>query len=119
MLSYSTILQGHTTTEEAAKEWAQGFDFSQDEVEENSYSHSRYIDTINNIEIHYCYGADYYFFCDAATEDKKIKDFKEGIEGIEFLRNAVQWFNYRDEHLNAEKTPKQLLNEYLEEVNHG
>jgi len=64
MKVYSTILQGHEATKENAKEWAQGFGFSQDETEDFGYKFCHYIETVNGIDIHYNYGADYYFFSD-------------------------------------------------------
>lgn len=35
-----------------------------------------------------------------------------GLNGIEILRNAVKWFDYRPEVHNEDKTPQHLLNEY-------
>lgn len=47
----------------------------------------------------------------------KAKDFKEGIDGIEFLRALVNSFNFRYEHLNENKTPYQLIKEYEKVLN--
>lgn len=47
---------------------------------------------------------------------KKLKDLNKGLDGIEFLRNLVNAYGWRDEHLNAEKTPIQLINEYMKYV---
>ena len=48
---------------------------------------------------------------------KKIKDLNKGLDGIDFLRNLVNAYGWRDEHLNGEKTPTQLINEYLKYLN--
>tara|TARA_R110002012_G_C11439498_1_gene590431 strand:+ start:21 stop:200 length:180 start_codon:yes stop_codon:yes gene_type:complete len=48
---------------------------------------------------------------------KKIKDLNKGLDGIDFLRGLVNNYGWRDEHLNGEKTPIQLINEYLKYVN--
>lgn len=73
MKTYNTILQGHEATEENARNFAQGFDFSQDEMENTNTSihYDNYIDTINGIEIYYNRTADYYFFADAEEEEEK------------------------------------------------
>ena len=47
----------------------------------------------------------------------KLKDLNKGIDGIEFLRDLVRAFDYRSEFLNEDKTPTQLINEYLKVVN--
>jgi len=65
MGTYSVILQGSDATEENARNFALGFDFSQSELQECSSKDSTYIDTLNGIDIYYHYGADYYFFKDA------------------------------------------------------
>ena len=62
MKSYSTILQ--EVTEQEAREWAQGFDFSQDELSTCPVKRYNYVDTVNGISIYYDYAADYYFFSD-------------------------------------------------------
>ena len=64
MKVYSVILQGSEATEQNAIDFAQGFDFSESEVEEYNTMDKTYIDTINGIDIYYQYGADYYFFTD-------------------------------------------------------
>ena len=48
---------------------------------------------------------------------KKLKDLNNGIDGIEFLRDLVSAYNCRPEYFNADKTPTQLINEYLKCVN--
>lgn len=55
MKTYETILQGSEAVESFAIDFAQGYDFSGDEIEE-------YIDTVNGVEIYYNQTADYYFF---------------------------------------------------------
>lgn len=47
----------------------------------------------------------------------KLSDFKTDLEGIEFLRNLVNFLDCRDEHYNSNKTPNQLINEYLKYCN--
>lgn len=63
---YDYILQGSEATEENAYDATNCLVWSEVEVLEieNMFPHSRYIDTINGIEIFYNYGADYYFFCE-------------------------------------------------------
>ena len=65
MKTYSVILQGSDATEENARNFALGFDFSESELEEYNGKDNSYVDTINGIDIYYQYGADYYFFTDA------------------------------------------------------
>ena len=64
MKTFSTILQGSEAIEGQALDFAQGFDFSEDETEDYSYNinYDNYIDTINGIEVDYNAPADYYFF---------------------------------------------------------
>jgi len=62
MKTFSTILQGSEATEENAYNFAQGYDFSEDETEEATIFNTSYIDTISGIMIYYNYVADYYFF---------------------------------------------------------
>jgi len=67
MKTYDTILQGHEATEEQAIDWASGFDFSQSELNDDTITFKRYIDTVNGIDVYYDYGADYYFFAPAES----------------------------------------------------
>jgi hypothetical protein len=60
--TYEVILEGHEATEENARAFASGFVFSECEKKSQMLSYSRLVDTVNGIEIWYCYGADYYFF---------------------------------------------------------
>lgn len=64
MTVYQTILQGSEAIESFALEFAQSYDFSEDDIEEQDFSiyYDNYIDTINGIEIYYNTTADYYFF---------------------------------------------------------
>lgn len=48
---------------------------------------------------------------------KKLSDFKSNLKGIEFLRNLVASYDYRNEFLNDNKTPIELCNEYLRYLN--
>ena len=48
---------------------------------------------------------------------KSIKDYKEDLKGVDFLRRLVNWSNYRHEYLNENKTPIQLINEFLKYEN--
>ena len=47
----------------------------------------------------------------------KLSDYKKNSEGMDFLRNLVDNFNCRSENLNENKTPNQLINEYLKYTN--
>jgi hypothetical protein len=64
MTVYQTILQGSEAIEKFALDFAQSYDFSEDDIEEQDFSihYDNYIDTINGIEIFYNNTADYYFF---------------------------------------------------------
>ena len=42
----------------------------------------------------------------------RADNLKDGLNGIEFLRDLVDWLNYRPEDQNEEKTPSQLITEY-------
>ena len=42
----------------------------------------------------------------------RADNLKDGLNGIEFLRDLVSWLNYRPEDQNEEKTPSQLITEY-------
>jgi len=42
-----------------------------------------------------------------------LAQHKEGIAGVNFLRNAVELLNDRPEKFNENKTPGQLLNDVL------
>ena len=44
-------------------------------------------------------------------------NYKEGLDGIQFLRNLVSWSNARTEELHVDKSPKQLINDYLKYLN--
>jgi len=63
MLVYDAILQENYTEQEAI-EWAQGYDFSESEATDQRIAHSRYIETVNGVEVFYDYAGDYYFFVD-------------------------------------------------------
>lgn len=43
----------------------------------------------------------------------KVSDLKDGLDGVEFLRDAVKWLDHRNEHRNGEQTPQQLLNAFF------
>jgi len=64
MKVYSTILQGSEATEDNAINFAKLYDFSEDEICENTALCSQfdYIDTIKGIDIYYNFAGDYYFF---------------------------------------------------------
>lgn len=67
-MSFDFILQGDEATEENAIKAARGMDWSEIEtspVHDNHTRNSRYIDTLNGVEIRYEFAADYYFFIDA------------------------------------------------------
>ena len=68
MIAYSSILKGHEATKKNVEQWAQSFDFSQDEKKDCSYRFSTFYHTVNDIDIYYNYAADYFFFTDHETE---------------------------------------------------
>jgi hypothetical protein len=41
---------------------------------------------------------------------------KDDLNGVEFLRAAVNWLNYRNENLNSKKSPEQLINDFRRAV---
>lgn len=43
----------------------------------------------------------------------------EGLNGIDLLRNAIEWFNYRNETINEDKNPYHLINEYVAALLYG
>ena len=49
----------------------------------------------------------------------KLEDLGKGSDyaGIEFLRSLVRAFDYRDEDLNGNKTPGELVQEFLDYIN--
>ena len=49
-------------TEEEAKEYVTGIDWSEIIINETYIANGRYVCTLNDVEIYYDFGADYYFF---------------------------------------------------------
>jgi len=51
-----------------------------------------------------------------AEQTKELKELREShkkdLSGIDFLRDLTNSFDYRNEYLNADKTPLQLIKEY-------
>ena len=66
MMVYDAILQGDEATEATALDYARGMVWDEVEVSEQEIKYSQFIDTVNGIAVYYDYGADYYFFADAA-----------------------------------------------------
>jgi len=62
MRTYQTILQGSEATIENAYNFATLYDFSKDHISDQKIAFKTFIDTVNDIDIWYDYGADYYFF---------------------------------------------------------
>ena len=63
---YDHSLQGHEATLENAQNHARGIDWQSIEKTENpNITNVSYKDTINGIDIYYCYGTDTYLFTDA------------------------------------------------------
>ena len=48
---------------------------------------------------------------------KSIKNLNKGQEGIDFLNKLVKTYNRRDCNDNSNKTPVQLINEFLDYSN--
>lgn len=67
LLTFNVILQSGETEQEALN-YANGLDWMEAETDYQEILHSRYIDTVNGIEVYYNYGADYYFFADASYD---------------------------------------------------
>jgi len=65
MMVYDAILEGDEATEADALEYAQGMVWDEVEVSEQEIKYSKFINTVNGIDVYYDYGADYYFFTDA------------------------------------------------------
>ncbi|MFT6841802.1 MAG: hypothetical protein ACI8Q1_000239 [Parvicella sp.] len=72
MKVFDSICQGSDATEEIAREFASGFDFSESETSELNSPFKSYIDTVNGIEIYYDYAADYYFFSPKESTAKNL-----------------------------------------------
>ena len=45
-----------------------------------------------------------------------IRNPKEGIRGVEFLRALVDWLDNRPEYLNEGKSPLNLITEFKTEI---
>lgn len=43
----------------------------------------------------------------------------KGLDGVTYLRDMVEWLNWRIEERNTDKTPLQLMNEYNEFLESG
>ncbi len=50
--------------ESDAIDFAKYFVWSECETTEQNIAHTNYIDTVNGVGVHYCYGTGYYFFTD-------------------------------------------------------
>ena len=61
---YGVSLSGDEATLEDAQDWARGFVWSECECSTQDISHVRYEDTVDGIDIYYCYGTDDYLFAD-------------------------------------------------------
>ena len=46
-----------------------------------------------------------------------MKELNKDLQGIDFLRNAVNYFDCRCEFFNQDKNPIQLLKEYYNFIN--
>lgn len=62
MKTYDVILEGCEATEQQAREFAMGLDWSEVTISNGTIKYKTYIDTINGVDIWYDFGADYYFF---------------------------------------------------------
>ena len=61
--TFNPILPGHQNTPQDAKDFAIGYDFSQEEEPQaQEIAHVNFIDKIQEVEIYYCYGTDDYLF---------------------------------------------------------
>ena len=47
---------------------------------------------------------------------KEIQKYNNDIDGVEFLRDLVNWLNFRNEHLNSNKTPLFLMKEFINDM---
>ena len=65
MMIYDAILEGDEATEENALDYARGMVWDEVEVSEQEIKYSKFVDTVDGIDVYYDYGADYYFFADA------------------------------------------------------
>ena len=64
MITFDYILQGDDATEQNAIDTANGLDWPELDSSESDIKYSRYIETVNGVDIYYDYGADYYFFAE-------------------------------------------------------
>lgn len=65
---YNTSLQGHEATEECARDYARGMVWSEIETTTQTIKYLHFIDSINGIDIYYCYGTDSYLFAEGIRE---------------------------------------------------
>lgn len=63
---YDALLEN--CTEEEAIEYARGMVFGECETSEQNIAHANMVSITDGIGIHYCYGADHYFFTDETPE---------------------------------------------------
>lgn len=64
---YEALLDN--ATEEEALEYARGMVWGECETSEQNIAYANHIDTINGVGVHYCFGADHYFYTDETGED--------------------------------------------------
>lgn len=64
MKYFNHSLQGHEATLENAINHARGLDWQSIETTEQNLSNIDYKDTINGVDIYYCFGTDSYYFVD-------------------------------------------------------
>ena len=63
MMIYDVIQLGETAEE--AVDMARNMVWDEVEASEQEIKYSKFVDTVNGIDVYYDYGADYYFFVDS------------------------------------------------------
>jgi hypothetical protein len=83
MATYMTFDAIYNGTESEALDYARGMVWDEVEVSEQTIANGRYIDTVNDVDVYYDFGADYYFF---------VEDLEEEDDGQP--DEAQEWYDF-------------------------
>ena len=64
---YNVLLEGYEAEHISPQEFSMQFNFAEAETQEQTISQINFFDSVNGIDIFYCYGSDTYYFAD--TDD--------------------------------------------------
>ena len=68
--TFDAIIDGGYHDEKYALDYARGMVWSECETGEVYISNARFIETVNDVDVYYDFGADYYFFVKDEDEDE-------------------------------------------------